>query len=54
MYDEQKTTLERNVAISSRLERMSARLAEEGHHEAAELMLSENHLALSRCLLRWN
>ena len=53
MYDEQKT-FERKVAIQSRLERLSARLAEEGLHEAAELMLGENHLALGRCLLRWN
>ena len=36
--------------VSERLERLSERLAEEGFHEAAEIMLDERHLALQRCL----
>ena len=36
-----------------RLERLSERLAEEGHLEAPEIMLDERHLGLQRVLGMW-
>ena len=36
-----------------RLERLSERLAEEGHLEAPEIMLDERHLGLQRVLSMW-
>ena len=37
-----------------RLERLSERLAEEGHLEAPEIMLDERHLGLQRVLSMWS
>ena len=45
-----KGTIDRKIAAQERLDRLSERLAKEGYHEAAELMLDERHLALQRCL----
>ena len=45
-----KGTIDRKIAARERLDRLSERLAKEGYHEAAELMLDERHLALQRCL----
>ena len=52
-YAAESETFDRKVAMQERLERLSERLASEGHHEAAELMLGEKHIALGRCLARW-
>ena len=45
---------ERKVAVQDRLERLSEKLADEGSHEAAELMLDERHIALKRCFNQYN
>lgn len=45
-----KGTIDRKIAAQERLDRLSERLAKEGYHKAAELMLDERHLALQRCL----
>ena len=38
----------------ARLERLGDKLAKEGFHDAAEVMLDDRHLALMRCLSNFN